>query len=146
MAANTLPVFTKIGDLGMNGARSLGTALDAVYNGTSANAKIIYSADSTNGSYVRKIRLKALGTNAVSHLKIYINDGTGTEGSLAAANCSLYASVALPATTASTTLPSPDIDIPMEIALPPSYRIVAGIDAGGALSSGWATTVVAGKY
>jgi len=146
MAANTLPVFTKQAAIGLNGAATLGTALDAVYNGTSANAKIAFSADATNGSYVQCIRMKALGTNAVSKLKIYINNGTGTEGSLAAANCSFFGEISLPATTASTTAATSDVTYPMNIALPASYRIVLGIDAAGALASGWAFTVIAGTY
>jgi hypothetical protein len=146
MAANTLPIFSKIAALGINGANTLGTALDAVYNGTSANAKIAFTADSTNGAYVQFIRLKALGTNAIAKLKIYINNGTGTEGSLTAATCSFFGEISLPATTASTTAATSDVTYPMNIALPPGYRIVLGIDAGGNLASGWAYTVVAGTY
>jgi hypothetical protein len=146
MGANINPIYTRVAKIGMNGARTLGTALDAVYNGTSANTKILFTADATNGSYVQSIRLCAIGTNAVSKIKIYINDGTGTEGSLAAANNSMFAQVSLPATTASTTLATADVVIPLGFALPPGYKIAAGIDAGGALASGWAATVLSGDY
>lgn len=147
MAANLDPIFTKVGKIAVNGSRTLGKiSLDTTYDGADVDVKILFSADSTNGSFIQSLVLSALGTNAISKIKIYINDGTGTEGSLAAANNSLYKQVSLPATTASTTIATADVVIPLNIALPPSYRIAAGIDAASALASGWAVTAIGGDY
>lgn len=146
MAANTQPIFTRVPKNGLSGANTLGTALDATYNGTSANCKIAFTADATNGSFVQQIMMSALGTNAIAKVKVYVNNGTGTEGSLAAANNALIKQLSLPATTASTTAATADVIIPLNIGLQPGYRIVLGIDAGANLASGWSYFVHTGDY
>jgi len=55
-----------------------------------------------------------------------------------------YGEVALPLTTAIATTSTADVDYPMNIALAPGYRIIAGL--GTAVAAGWAVTVIAGKY
>jgi hypothetical protein len=52
----------------------------------------------------------------------------------------------LPATTASTTAATVDVDYPINVALPPGYRIVIGISSTTTLASGWTATVIAGAY
>lgn len=143
MAANNDPIYSRAGAIGLNAGATLGTTIVSDYNGTGANNAVVFTADSTNGSYVQRIRLKALGTNAVGVLRIYINNGS-TNGT--AANNSFYGELSLPATTASTTAATVDLDYPINFALPAGYRLVCGISAGAALASGWAVTTIAGNY
>jgi len=59
-------------------------------------------------------------------------------------NQSLIGEISLPATTAIATAGTVDIDFPLNLALPPGYRILAGL--GTATANGWYATAVAGKY
>jgi hypothetical protein len=140
MAGNQSPIFSRIGAVG------LGTGITAVvtdYDGTGANNVNIFTADATNGGFVQRIRFKAKGTNAVSVARIYINNGS-TNGT--ATNNTFYGEISLPATTASTTAATVDIDYPLNIALPPGYRLYVGISATTTLASGWVPTTIAGAY
>ena len=140
MAANASPIFSKVG------AISLGSAITAVvtdYLGTGVNNVVAFTADATNGGFVQRVRFKAKGTNAVSVARIYINNGSSNT---TATNNTFYGEISLPATTASTTAATVDVDYPINVALPPGYRIVIGISATTTLASGWVPTVIAGAY
>lgn len=56
----------------------------------------------------------------------------------------LYGEVSLPATTASQTAGTVEIDYPINLALPPAYRILVGL--GTAVAAGWFITAIAGAY
>jgi hypothetical protein len=58
----------------------------------------------------------------------------------------LYGELALPITsgTVSGTTPNADIDYPMNVALPPGYKILVGLSAN--VSAGWYVTSIGGKY
>lgn len=72
MAANGVPMFSRLGD--PEGSALLTTAA-ADYTGVSPNNTVLYAADPTNGSYIQRIRFKAIGTNVASVARIYINNG-----------------------------------------------------------------------
>jgi hypothetical protein len=146
MPGNNDPIYSKVGDISMRSAAALGVASNrtSIYDATNATTdKIIYTADATNGSYVQRVRLKPLGTNAVAVARIYINNGAAQT---TATNNLFYGEVPLPATTASTTAAMPDIDFPLNFALPPGYTIIVGVSAAADLASGWTAGVIAGKY
>lgn len=140
---NNDPIFSRSAAIGLNAGATLGTAIVSDYNGTGANNAVVFTADATNGGFVQRIRFKALGTNAASVARIYINNGSTNT---TAANNSFYGEISLPATTASTTAATPDVDYPINFPLPAGYRIVIGISAAANLASGWAVTTIAGAY
>lgn len=72
MPANTLPIYSKLGDI--DGSSVLTTAA-ADYTGQGANNVIVFASDTTNGSYVQRLRFKAIGTNTASVARIYLNNG-----------------------------------------------------------------------
>lgn len=141
MAGNANPIFSRVGSV------SLGSGITAVvtdYDGTGANNVVLgYTADGTNGGFVQRIRFKAKGTNAIAVARIYFNNGSSNT---TATNNTFYGEISLPATTASTTSATVDIDYPINLALPPGYKIVVGISATTTLASGWVPTVIAGQY
>lgn len=140
MPGNASPIYSRVG------AISLGSGITAVvtdYDGTGVNNVVAFTADATNGGYVQRIRFKAKGTNAISVARIYINNGSSNT---TATNNTFYGELSLPATTASTTSATAEVDYPMNMALPPGYRIVIGISAATTLASGWVPTVIAGAY
>ena len=245
MAANSSPIYSRLGDI--DGSAVLTTAA-ADYTGQGANNIVVFGADSTNGSFVQRLRFKALGTNIATVARIYLNNGylrpattlsavsgtptgtpsasggtllsgnyfakiyavdqwggvtaastetasvsvTGPTGSItwnwtavtgAASyiitvgpatgqqfvsfisttnsytqtspgttafesdfinNNYFYGEISLPATTATATAATVDIDYPLNIALPPGYNIVVGL--GTTVVAGWVVTTIGGKY
>lgn len=245
MTANTSPIFSASGKI-------TGCVISAAsndYNGQSSNNVTLMKADATNGSYVQRLRCKALGTNVVSVLRIFVNNGstprasilsaptsptgsasssggtlasgtyfakiyavdayggisaassetssvavTGPTGSVAwswtavtnavsyivyvgiktaeqvssfttttnsytqtsqgspiteanavnTTNNFFVGEISLPATTATATAATVDIDYPLNIALGPGQSLVVGL--GTAVSAGWAVTAIGGNY
>lgn len=117
------------------------TAAAADYDGTGANNVLAFTADPTSGSFIQRLRFKAKGTNVATVARIYINNGSANTS---AANNSFYGEISLPATTASATAATVDIDYPLNIALDPGFRIYVGL--GTAVSAGWVVTPIGGKY
>lgn len=246
MPGNPNPIFSKQGDIQDGGVLTL-AAND--YTGQGANNTVLFTADAANGGFIQKLRLKALGSNVATVLRLYINNGLGrmaaaiaavtgtptgtpsaTGGALLAGNYFakivaydqygvptaastetaavavtgstgsitwnwtavtgaasyriytggvtngqltyftsttnsfvqtaaigvrdslngsvnnnyFYGEITLPATTASAVAATPDIDYPLNFALPPGYRLVGGIAT--AVAAGWFVTTVAGAY
>ena len=139
MPANSSPIFSRLGDIGFTTANL--TAAAATYTGANANDALCFTADITNGGYVQRLRFKAVGTNVATVARIYLNNGSTN---LTAANNTFYGEVSLPAITATNTAATVDIDYPMNLALPPGWRIYVGIAT--AVASGWNVTVIAGAY
>lgn len=145
---NIQPIFSRVGEVscnvGVSGTANVGQTLTtaaADYTGVSVNNKVIYTSDATNGSFIQRIRLKSLGTNVASVARIYINNGGAAT---VAVNNILIGEVSLPATTASSTLSTTEIDYPLNIALNPGFVILIGL--GTTVAAGWAASPVGGKY
>ena len=139
MAANTAPIFSNAGAISLGTA--IGTSVVTDYIGTGANNVVAFTANATNGGFVQRIRFKAVGTNAVSVARIYINNGSTNT---TAANNTFYGELSLPATTASTTAGTVDVDYPLNFALPNGYRIY--VTLGTTVVAGFDVSAVAGKY
>lgn len=264
MAANTAPIFSKLGAIEGGGVIK---SLVSEYTGTGINNQFVFDGDETNGSFIQRLRFKALGTNVATVARIYINNGnlnvassiaavtsaptgtpstsggtlqagsyfariqpvdqwggvpnagadnsispenttgiavTGTTGSITwgwtastgavkyrifvantaggqyayfesttnsfvqtapvqidgadmrlgnpldyIQNQMFIGEISLPATTASTSAATPDIDYILNLALPPKHRILVGLSSatpGTPLASGWAVTGIGGNY
>ena len=144
MAANSDPIFSKAGAVGLAGGTGIGTSLVTDYDGTGANNVVVFTADATNGGFIQRLRFKAKGANATASVaRVYVNNGSVNTS---AANNSFYGEVGLPIVAASTTAATPDVDYPMGFAIPAGYRIVIGVSSSGALGTGWSVTTIAGAY
>jgi hypothetical protein len=73
------------------------------------------------------------------HAMIGSIDGQPTKN-----NSWLYGEVSLPATTASATAATPDVEYPMGIAIPNGYEIYVGLAT--TVAGGWQAGVIGGKY
>jgi hypothetical protein len=82
MAANTAPIYSRLGDFQSGGTL---TTASADYTGQNINNTVLFTSDATNGGFVTRIRCKALGTNTASVLRIWINNGQGRLASAIAA-------------------------------------------------------------
>lgn len=144
MSANNDPIYTKAGVLAANDTTGMGSAITAAaadYTGAGANNSLVFTADASNGGFIQRLRFKALGTNVASVARIFINNGAVNT---TATNNSFYGELSLPATTASATAATIDLDYPMNYAMQPGFRIYVGL--GTAVAAGWKVTPIAGRY
>lgn len=142
MAANTSPIYTRTPDI--QWAESIVTANNTI-DITSGTSYLVWTADATEGGYLREIRVKANPSQntAATVARIWINNGstTGT-----AANSAFLTEAGIPATTASATQPLPDIIIPINMAVPAGYRFYLTIGTAPGGSGEFTATGVGGKY
>lgn len=144
MPANSDPIFTRLGDVSKDGTTGMATDILTAtgdYTGVSANHQLVFTADSTNGGFVQRLRFKAKGTNVATVARIYLNNGSANT---TATNNSFHGEVSLPATTATNTAATSDIDYPLNIALGAGFRIYVGVAT--TVAAGWVCTAVGGKY
>lgn len=138
MAANTAPIFIRQGVIGWaNNVTAANTAKDAA----SGTVYTVYTADATEGSYVDSITVMPRGTNVATVLRLFLNNGSATT---TAANNALIGNYSMPATTNSETAAIAVMDIGLDIALPPGYRILATI--GTTVAAGFDITAYGGSY
>jgi hypothetical protein len=144
MSANTAPIYSGHGDVSTNnstGASSTAlTTATGDYTGVSANNLLVYTAG-TNGGYIERIRFKAIGTNVASVARIYLNNGSAHT---TATNNEFYGELNLPATTATNTAGTVDLDYPMGFALPASWTVYVGIAT--TVAAGWIAVPIGGQY
>lgn len=149
MAKNTSPTFSLDARHSTDGTATssspLGLAISAAandYDGSNANNAVLFTADSSEGGFLQAIRLRALGTNVASVLRIYLNNGSSPT---TAANNTLIDEIALPATTASATaLTGPLLRRIFNLRMYAGERIVVGLAT--AVAAGWRVTAEGSKY
>lgn len=142
--ANVDPIYSRLPDVSSNGSTGMVNVLTTAsndYTGVGANYKLVFTADATNGGYIQRLRFKAMGTNTATVARIMFNNGSspGT-----ATNNSFYGEVSLPATTASASTATIDLDYPINCGINPGFCIYVGL--GTTVVGGWAVTPIGGKY
>lgn len=149
MAANTNPIYGRAPDLQLAGA-IIGTNANTATDGTGANITRIYTADATEGSYVYYVRLKPVSTIAATVARLWYCSDTGafTAGTTnTAANTTMIAEVTIAAFTASNTLAAPVYDIPVNMPLPASTKLLMTFGTStGAATTGFNPLTVAMDY
>lgn len=144
MPGNSEPIYTRVGDVSANGTTGMPADLTTAtgdYTGVSANHQLVFTADATNGGFVSRLRFQAKGTNTASVARIYFNNGSTNT---TASNNAFFGQISLPGTTAINTAATVEIDYPMNVALPPGFRIYVGL--GTTVAAGWVCTAIGGKY
>lgn len=136
MSANTTPIFPKVGNIGSGSVATANTALDGT--GTTT---LLFTADETNGSRVDSLKVKHLGTNVATVLRLFINNGSTPS---TAANNSLYLERTIAANTLAQTAESVEYDLALDLVLPPGYRLYASV--GTTVAAGLQCTVLGGNY
>jgi len=141
MAANTAPIFSSLGDI--QWTISAMTTANTTKDLTSGTIYLAFIADSTNGGFVQRIRFRSLGTNSNATVaRIWINNGSTTN---TLSNNTLFDEITLTAITNSETSAQPTFELPLNVALPPGYRIYVTVGTAPT-SAGWDATVIGGKY
>jgi hypothetical protein len=147
MAQNTSPIFP----LTPVNSWVSGTAATAGTPGLTANTTTdltsgtiygpIFTGKAVDGSRLDFIKVRPLGTNVATVIRIWINNGSATG---TAANNTLYLERTLPSTTVSQTAEQPDINLPLSFSMPAGYRIYATF--GTVVAAGFHLTAVGGDY
>lgn len=143
MPANAAPIFTRVADIQWNTTPM--TAANNAVDITTGTSYLVYTADADNGGYVQEIRIKvAPGNNSAATVaRIWLNNGdtTGT-----AANSVLFGELGLQSTTTTAVNPQGDFVYPMNIAIPPGYKIYLTFGTAPGGSASFYACVVGGKY
>lgn len=129
MAANTTPIFTNVPKVSWTSL----TGVDGSADGTDADVKSLFTADSTDGSFIQKLLIIPVSTSgststSAAAVRIYLNNGSSVG---TADNNSLIYEVTLPVTTVNVanTVAVTTFEIPLNIQLPPSYAVYVGVTA-----------------
>jgi hypothetical protein len=141
MPANSQPIFTRLADI--QWTVSAMTVANTTTDLTSGTIYLAFSADSTNGGYVQRIRFRTLGSNSNATVaRVWVNNGLTTA---TAANNVLFDEITLPTTTVSQVAAQANYELPLNFALPAGYGIYITLGTAPT-SAGWEATVIGGKY
>lgn len=141
MPANVQPIYTRTPDV--QWTISAMTVANTTTDLTSGTIYLAFSADSTNGGYVQRIRFRTLGTNSNATVaRVWINNGGATT---TPANNTLFDEITLPTTTVSQVAAQANYELPLNFALPSGDRIYITLGTAPT-SAGWSATVIGGKY
>lgn len=147
MAQNMSPIFplTPVNTIVSGAAATVGTPGTTANTSKDAASGTIYgpvfTGKAVDGSRLDFIKVRALGTNIQTVMRVFINNGSATT---TPANNALYMERTLSATTVSEIAELPDIIVPMNLSMPPGYRIYATF--GTAVAAGFHLTGVGGDY
>ena len=138
-----------IDEYGSKTAASTETASVAV---TGTTGSITWNWTAVTGAVSYRIYVGPVTGGQLSYFTATTNSYTqttpvGTRDNLTTAinnNNYFYGEISLPATAASATAATVDIDYPMNFALPPGYRIVVGL--GTTVAAGWQCLAIGGQY
>ena len=145
MPANTSPIFPLTPKISWAGLATANTAKDGT-----GSAAVLFTAGA-NGSRIDQIKVRPIGTNVATVLRLFINNGSDAE---VATNNVLVHEVTVPACTLSEVAALADLDVlinkgnydvfvPIPF-LPAGYKILATI--GTTIAAGIKVTVFGGDY
>ena len=116
------------GSISWNWTHVNGAVSYRLYTGPVSNGEYVYFA-STVSTFTQTVPIIA---SQLAHPGNYV------------VNNMFYGEVSLPATALSQTAATAEIEYPMNLALPPGYRVLVGL--GNAVVAGWYVMGIGGKY
>lgn len=138
MAANTKPVFSRVADIQwLDGIATANTDKE----GDAGTIYILFTADATEGGRVDRVIIQPKGTNVATVGRLFINNGGSTT---VTANNFYFKDFTLPSTTNSETTEIGATEIPLDLPLPPGYRLFMTLGTG--VAAGFMAGVIGGKY
>lgn len=135
MPANTSPIFPLTPDIAWGTVATANTAKDGT-----GTVVTVFTAGA-NGSRVDYLKVRALGTNVATVLRVFVNNG-GSNAT--AANNSLIVDQTIAATTNSETAQLVDNIVQLDLSLPAGYKI--NVTIGTTVAAGLQVTAVGGDY
>lgn len=142
MTANVKPIYTRTADV--QWITAMVTANNTI-DLTSGTSYLVFTADATEGGFVREVRIKPSPSQntATTVARLWINNGSTTA---TAANSILFTEQGIPSTTTSATQPQSDFVIPVNLALPPGYKLYITLGTAPGGSGQFGAVAIAGKY
>ncbi len=138
MVANAIPRFPERADIQW-GTTALLTA-NTAKDGT-GTVLTVFTADATDGSWVKSVRFRTAGTNIATVARVFINNGATNA---TASNNIMFESISLPATTLSETAALYTPTLPLGFWLPAGYKL--NVTLGTTVAAGYYISVVGGAY
>ncbi len=154
MPGNGDPIYSKVGDIQSStlaAATLTGPTANTAQDGTGTMYPV-WTADATNGGFLQRLSFQPISSPALTVCRIFISDTvpTVTAGALVSntsLNTKLFTEIQLPAVTVSQTASAPHIEVAMNMALPPGYRVSVTFGTStGASTTGWSILGIGGKY
>lgn len=150
MAANNDPIYSRVGALGT--PLNITAANTSSQGGGTIGTDIfnVFTADASNGSFVREVRFNATATVAATATtatvaRIFLS--TQSTGSTTSSNTHLIGEVTLSSQSAdSSTAATYPIIYPLNIPVPPGYSILVTNHAAPAANTAWKCMVIGGNY
>ena len=145
MPANTSPIYSIVGAVDSvasnNSGLVVGPTANTALDGSGTLVKAFTAG--ANGSYVQKIRFRPVGSPAATVCRVFISASASTS----ATNTWLYDEITLPAVTLSQTAATSVFELPINVALDPSYLLYVTFGTStGSAGTGYSIVTIAGDY
>lgn len=145
MPANTSPIYSIVGNVDSvasnNSGLVVGPTANTALDGSGTLVKAFTAG--TNGSYIQKIRFRPVGSPAATVCRVFISNSTTTS----ATATWLFDEITLPAVTLSQTAASSVFELPLNIAIEPSYLLYVTFGTStGSAGTGYSVVTIAGDY
>lgn len=145
MPANTSPIYSIVGAVDSVATNNSGLVVGPTANTALDGTGTMYKAFTagSNGSYVQKVRFRPVGSPAATVCRVFISSSTTTS----ATATWLYDEITLPAVTLSQTAASSVFELPINVALDPSYLLYVTFGTStGSAGTGYSVVTIAGDY
>ena len=145
MPANTSPIYSIVGAVDSVSSNNSGLVVGPTANTVLDGSGTLYKAFTagSNGSYVQKMRFRPVGSPAATVCRVFISSSTTTSST----NTWLYDEITLPAVTLSQTAASSVFELPINVALDPSYLLYVTFGTStGSTGTGYSVVTIAGDY
>jgi hypothetical protein len=145
MPANTSPIYSIVGATDSVASNESGLVVGPTANTSLTGSGTMYKAFTagTNGSYVQKMRFRPVGSPAATVCRVFISSSTTTSTTATW----LYDEITLPAVTVSQTAASSVFELPINVALDPSYYLFVTFGTStGSAGTGYSVVTIAGDY
>ena len=145
MPANTSPIYSIVGATDSVASNESGLVVGPTANTSQTGSGTMYKAFTAgaNGSYVQKMRFRPVGSPAATVCRVFISDSSTTSTT----DTWLYDEITLPAVTVSQTAASSVFELPLNIALDPSYLLYVTFGTStGSAGTGYSVVTIAGDY
>lgn len=145
MPANTSPIYSIVGATDSVATNNSGLVVGPTANTAQDGSGTLYKlfTAGTNGSYIQKIRFRPVGSPAATVCRVFISSSSTTS----ATATWLYDEITLPAVTVSQTAASSVFELPLNIAVDPSYLLYVTFGTStGSAGTGYSIVTIAGDY
>jgi hypothetical protein len=138
MPANQYPIYPRTQQI--EWGPEVITAANTAKDGT-GTVNTVFTADATEGSYLKQLTFRSAGTNIATVARIFINNGASNA---TPENNVLFKEITLPATTLTEVASQNDNVVPVDLPMPAGYKI--NVVLGTAVAAGYYVTGEGGKY